>query len=133
MVLALTDLRALSEGWLSSTRSASAFDAMLPFMRRIPLRSHMLRIVSGIDGASSVVEGSVKPISVISIGATDDVLQKSAATVIATEELLRLPEASALLDAELQLAVIAASIKVFSPHCLRQRHQSPARAARSPT
>ena len=77
----------------------------------------------------------MKPISTLTMGATNDVLQKSAATLIVTEELLRLPEASALLDAELRLAVTAASDKgfLFATLIAATTPTAGARAARSPT
>ena len=111
---ALSEFRTIAEGWLQSLRSVSAFDAMLPSMRRMPLRSRGLSVVTGIEGASAN-ELTVKPISSLTLSSTFTDPIKAAAIVVVTEELLKIgdPTASALLEAELRAAVVAASDGIF--------------------
>jgi hypothetical protein len=111
----------LSQAFSLSLRTASVFDAILPHMTPAPLRSRGVTVTTGIVG-SIPAEQAVKPIPRLSLGSALVDPVKASAIVVATAELfnLALPEADALFNTELKLAVAAATDKRFLADLLTQ-------------
>jgi hypothetical protein len=59
---ALTPYAQLADAFLLSLRSGSAFDAMLPWMKAVPLHQQII-VASGGATAGTVAEGTPKPIA----------------------------------------------------------------------
>src|SRR5262245_57644198 len=85
----LAPFQTQATAFFASMASTAAFDAMLPFMVRLPLRTRAVGITSAITGATSLSETSVKPVSRMSLSAADLDVTKACAQIITTEELLR--------------------------------------------
>jgi hypothetical protein len=105
----------MANGFSESLRSRSVFDRLLASgARRVPLNSHAFVISSGITG-SRVAEGSVKPVSSLSV--TTETLDpiKVSAIVAASNELLKFlnPSAQGLFDTELRTSAAAATNLAF--------------------
>lgn len=78
----------LAAAFLSSLRSASVFEAALPFMPRVPFRTTVRVVTTGATGAT-VNEAMTKPVTKLSLSASAMSEQKTLAIVAVTEELLR--------------------------------------------
>lgn len=105
----LSAFEGLATAFLSSLSSVSLFDALLPSMLAVPLRTSVKIVTAAISG-NTVVEASVKGISRLSISASDFDAAKCAAVVVVSEELLKFsPQANALLQRELQTALSKAT------------------------
>ena len=104
----------LATAFLESLRSVGAFDAVLPSMRQVPLRTKLVLVSGGATG-SIVNQGSIKPISKLELatGTLDEV--KAVAVVIVSQELLRVTTADAtgLFRSELQRAISAVTDTEF--------------------
>lgn len=104
----------VAASFIESLRPISAFDQMLPSMRRAPLRTR-LGVVSTAAAGSSTEEGVAKPVTKLALsGPTLDPL-KATALVVITDELARLgdPAAIAMLQRELQGACSKATNTAF--------------------
>src|SRR5262245_38013442 len=85
----LAPFQTQATAFFASMAHTAAFDAMLPFMVQLPLRTRAVGITSVITGGSSLTETSVKPVGRMSLSAADLDIAKAAAQVVVTEELLR--------------------------------------------
>ena len=85
---ALVDYQTIANGFLESLRSASAFDAMLPHMRRAPAKSSIAVVTAGAVG-SIVAENVLKPLTKLSIEAEHTEPLKAVAVTVVTRDALR--------------------------------------------
>lgn len=110
----LVDYRQIAAGFIEGLRSVSAFDAMLPFARRLPLRT-ALAIVTATASGSTVAEGALKPITRLTLAAGGLEPQKATSIVVVSDELLRFGFSAAvdLLNAELRGGVSASTNQKF--------------------
>jgi hypothetical protein len=95
----------LVDAFLLSLRSASAFDAMLPWMKVLPLHQQIV-VASGGATATTVPEGTAKPIAKLQFSASSITENKTVCIVAITKELLR-DANSSLFAQELTRAVRA--------------------------
>jgi hypothetical protein len=102
----LAQYSSIVSAFAESLSSFGAFDAMLPSMRRVPMRARVSVSTVGASGMT-VGESQVTPISSLTLGAHTLAVQKSLAIIIVTEELLKIgdPNANALFADELRNAV----------------------------
>lgn len=111
---ALVNYQTVASGFVESLRATSVLDAILPFCRRIPLRS-ALAIVTSVASAGRVAPGGAKAVTKLALaqGALDPV--EVAALIIATEDLLRFSTSAGLqlLDRELRAGVSSACNREF--------------------
>src|SRR5262245_61842588 len=101
----------LVDAFLLSLRSASAFDAMLPWMKVVSLHQQIV-VASGGATAAIVSEGSPKPIANLQFSANPITEKKTVCIVAITNELLR-DENSKLFAQELTRAVASATDTAF--------------------
>ena len=103
----LHEFERMGEAYLATLRSASAFDALLPFMRNVPFRSKIVISTSGAAGAAIVPEGAPKPISSLTLSGGELEQVKAVAITVLSRELLRLGGAPVLdlFERELRNAV----------------------------
>jgi hypothetical protein len=78
----------LADAFLASLRSASCYDAMLPSMMRVPMRSQIAVLTGGATG-STVAEANVKLVSSLALSASQVTEMKSVAIVVLSQELVR--------------------------------------------
>lgn len=99
--------------WLQSLRSISAFDAMLPDMKNVPMLTKVAITTTGFV-ASEQDQGVGIPVQA-AVFAAPGALAPRRCTVIAasTEELLRTSDGQAIFDDELKAAVVASIDKAF--------------------
>lgn len=100
--------------FLSSLRNSSAFDGMLPVMRKVPLRARAVAITVGITGAT-VGASQVKPISQLQLVGSVVEPAKATAIVVLTNELWRRTDeaTAAMFAAELRAGVAVATDQQF--------------------
>jgi HK97 family phage major capsid protein len=110
----LADYQRVADAFLESLRHYGCFDAMLPAMKIVPLRTRVGASVTGIS-ATGVGQMTVKPISKLTLGGgtVDD--QKAVAVVAISEELARFsaPAAGDLFATELSAAVAVETDRLF--------------------
>lgn len=110
----LVAYQTIASGFIESLRATSVLDAILPFCRRIPLRS-ALAIVTSVASAGRVAAGGAKPVTRLALaqGALDPV--EVAALIIVTEDLLRFSTSAGLqlINRELQAGVSSACNREF--------------------
>jgi hypothetical protein len=113
---ALTPYRVMSDGFLASLSSLSAFDAMLASgsMRRVPLQQKIVLVTTSLSG-SAVGEGQSKPLTSGSLDLAAVAARKSVSAIVCTDELLKLGSSAAiaLFNAELRLAVARSTDQTF--------------------
>jgi hypothetical protein len=97
----------LVDAFLLSLRSASAFDAMLPWMKGVPLHQQIV-VASGGATATTVPEGTAKPIAKLQFSANPITENKTVCILAITNELLR-DANSRLFAQELTRAVASAT------------------------
>lgn len=106
---ALVSYSTIASGFIESLRASSVLDAVLPFTRRIPLRS-ALGIVTSVTSAARVNAGSSKIVTRLALqaGAIEPV--DVATMIVVTEDLLRFSTSAGLqlLNRELIAGVSAA-------------------------
>jgi Phage capsid family len=111
----LANFELLSNSFLASLAPISLFDALLPSMLQLPLRTKVTA-VSTVLSASSLPESGVKRASSIAVTGSDLEATKAAAFVAVTAELLKhSPLANAVLQAELRRAISRATNAIFLP------------------
>jgi HK97 family phage major capsid protein len=112
--LPLADYQVLANAFLESLRNFGAFDRLLPYMRRCPLRTR-IRAATAAASASTVPQASVKPISKLSLTSTQIDEIKVAAILVITEELARHGETAAgtLFSTELANAIAVSTDAEF--------------------
>lgn len=110
----LASYQVLAAAFLESLRNFGAFDRLLPSMRRVPFRTRIGANTSALSGAT-VPQASVKPISKLTLTATQIDEIKIAAFLAVTEELARAsdPAAGNLFAVELSNAVAVATDTEF--------------------
>jgi hypothetical protein len=112
----LTDFKLVVDGFAQSLHNIGVFDAMLAGgMRRAPITSRLGAVLIG-AAAFIVGEGSLKPVSRLTLtGPTQIEARKAAALVTVTQELLTMggPAGQALLTRELQNACVLAVDTAF--------------------
>jgi len=101
----------LVDAFLLSLRSASAFDAMLPWMKVLPLHQQIV-VASGGATAATVPEGTAKPIAKLQFSVSSITENKTVCIVAITKELLR-DANSRLFAQELTRAVASATDTAF--------------------
>lgn len=102
----LVEYNAMVSAFLGSLSQLSAFDTMLPSMRRVPLRTRTGVVSVAVTGASPG-ELETKPISSLSlVGGTLDA-HKATAIIVVSDELVRAagPDGAALFGRELRTAI----------------------------
>jgi HK97 family phage major capsid protein len=101
--------------FLDSLRNVGAFDALLPSMRKVPLRTRVIITTVGATGAI-VGEGSPKPISKLSLTGAQLEQVKATAILVVSEELASLAgaEATQLFGRELRSAIAAVTDTEFA-------------------
>jgi hypothetical protein len=111
---ALVDYSSAVTGFVDSLRTTAAFDAMLSSMVRVPMRTRAAFTVLGATGAV-VGETQYKPVSRLTLGATDLVPRKATCIFVLTQELARALAApgDAFLVRELRGAVGGATDVLF--------------------
>lgn len=109
---ATADYNAIASVFIESLRNVGAFDAMLPSMRRVPLRTRVTINSSAYVGTITA-QGAPKPVGRLTLNAAG-ILEpvKATAIVVLSDELLRLASQSLFMN-ELRTAVVAASDAAF--------------------
>jgi len=104
----------LVAAFLGSLANVSAFDALLPSMRRVPLRSRAVVVTAGATG-NIVDEGSPTPLSALALLDVKIDPVKALAVIVATRELLQIgdPVTIGLFSNELRLALAAVTDTKF--------------------
>lgn len=106
---ALVNYQTIASGFIESLRATSVIDAILPFCRRIPLRS-ALAVVTSVATAARVNAGGSKVVTKLGLqsGALDPV--DVACMIVVSEDLLRFSTSAGLqlLNRELQAGISAA-------------------------
>ncbi len=110
----LVSYQAIASAFVESLRSISVFDAMLPNMRRVPLKTILAVVTSSIEG-SGPSEGQAKPVSRLSVGGATLDASKAIALIVVSDELLRGTDIAAqeLLATEMRKGVSAATNRKF--------------------
>ena len=105
---ALSEYPSMIAAFLTALRSAAAFDAMLPEMRRTPARTRVVAATSGATGYI-VNEGQIKPLGALSLTGFTLAEYKAVAVVVQTVELTRAlgTDAATFFKNELVAAVAA--------------------------
>jgi hypothetical protein len=107
----LADFTGLADAFLTSLRSASIYQAALPYMPHVPFRTTVRVVTTGATGAT-INEAMTKPVTKLSLSASDMNEQKSVAIVAITESLLRQSNIR-LFQTELERAVASAVDAAF--------------------
>jgi hypothetical protein len=105
--LPLSEYQTLASAFLESLRNWSAFDAMLAGgMKRVPFRVRVGSTTVGLTG-STVSQASIKPISKLTLSASQIDETKVSCVIVLTEELARFASSTAgsLFETELSAAV----------------------------
>jgi len=97
-----------ADGFLESLRNVGIFDSCLPYCKNVPLNTQVLVTTFGAT-ASSIEQGSAKVVSQLQLANVALTLRKSAAILVANDELLRHSsgKAARLLLDELTVGVVA--------------------------
>ena len=101
----------LAEGFLQSLRQASAFDAMLPSMRSVPMHTNVI-VASGGATGQTTGEAQIVPIAQFQFQLSQIVEMKTTAIVAFTAELLRITNSN-LFAQEMTRTVAAATDTAF--------------------
>lgn len=111
----IADYSAIASGFVGSLSSSGAFDAMLASMTPVPLATGTVGQVNVGATAYSLAEGSMKPITKLSIGSSQLTPQKAHAVVVVTQELARsaVPGSLALIERMLRNAVAVQTDAAF--------------------
>lgn len=106
---ALVNYQSIAAGFVESLRGSSVLDTILPFCRRIPLRSG-LAVVTSIASAGRLAHGGAKVVSKLALSQGGLNPVDVAALIVVTEDLLRFATSAGLqlLNRELQAGVSAA-------------------------
>jgi hypothetical protein len=107
----LTDYKIAADGFLESLRTIGLFDRVLPDMRKIPLRTRAIAVTAAASGTLTG-EGSLKPVSRLSLAGAQLAPVKATCIIVLSEELLRVV-AEGFLSRELRLGVAAATDSIF--------------------
>jgi hypothetical protein len=107
----LADQTGLADAFLASLSNVSIYQAALPFMPRVPFRTTVRVVSSGATGAM-VNEAMTKPVTRLTLSASDMNDQKTLAICAITEELLRQAGIS-LFQSEMERAVTRALDTAF--------------------
>lgn len=100
-------------GFLETLRNVGCFDRMLPDMRQAPMKTRFAISTSAVV-ASEVEEGRGTVVARLVLNGSDPLTpRKVGVVVIASKELLRLSEAGALINVELQAGVAAGTDYAF--------------------
>jgi hypothetical protein len=112
--LPLSEYQTLASAFLESLRNYGAFDAMLPFMRRVPFRTRVGASTIGITG-STVPQQQIKPISRLTLTGTQIDEAKAVAILVVTDELAKFGDnvAGNLFATELSNAVAVETDEQF--------------------
>jgi HK97 family phage major capsid protein len=110
----LSPFQMLAGAFLNSLASFSAFDAMLASMMKLPLRSRIVAVTSTITGAS-LAETDIKRVGSLQLSASDLTINKSAAVLAVTKEILVAAGDGVLtfLERELRQAVALVTDQTF--------------------
>jgi hypothetical protein len=113
---AIAEWPSLVAAFVQSLSEFSAYDAMFPSMRVVPLRSRVSVVTQGVSGAT-VGETEITPISNLQVAANALSIYKALAILIATDELLKIndPAVPALFAAELKNGVAIETDRKFIP------------------
>jgi HK97 family phage major capsid protein len=100
--------------FVESLKNFGAFDAALPFMKVVPIRTRVLVITTGATGRT-VSEGDVKSISTLQLSGTNLAETKVSCIVVASDELVRNGGAitSNLIGTELRRALAVQTDSAF--------------------
>jgi hypothetical protein len=110
---ALAAYQVVAGAFAESLRNFGAFDAMLPFMRRVPLHSRAGMFTTGFT-ASTVAQHHPKPITKASLTGTTLDEKKSVAIAVLDDELLRFAMAAMTdFQADLQNALAVETDETF--------------------
>jgi hypothetical protein len=111
---AIAEYRTASNAFSESLRTASIYDAALPFFAPAPLRSRGITVTTGISGAV-VGENQNKIVSKILLGSALVEPRKSVGFVVASDEVFKRQDETTtrLFESELRKAVAAATDAVF--------------------
>jgi hypothetical protein len=111
---ALLDHRTASAGFVGSLKSISAFDALLPDMRKMPMQTR-IAVVSASAAGSTQGQGKPIPVSKMELAAGSLEPQLASALIVLAEELVRsgTADGDALIAAELRKAASAATNRAF--------------------
>jgi hypothetical protein len=102
----------LADSFLLNLRQVSAFDALLPFTKSVPLGFQQIAVATGGASGAVIGEAMVKPIAKVSYSTSQLSVLKTVAIVIITSELLKLAN-DRIFQAELAGAVAAATDAEF--------------------
>lgn len=110
----LVSYQAVASAFVESLRSISVFDAMLPNMRRVPLKTILAVVTSSIEG-SGPNEGAATPVSRLILNGPTLDASKAVALIVVSDELLSGTDSAAqdLLTAEMRKGVSAATNRKF--------------------
>jgi HK97 family phage major capsid protein len=110
----LAPFQILANAFLASLASQTAFDAMLPSMLQLPLRTRVVSTTATITGVT-LPEQQIKRIGSLSLAASDLDVSKAGAVIAVSEEILRVgAEGTArYLENTLRTAVAAATDAAF--------------------
>ena len=108
------DFGSLITAFFETLKNVSAFDALLPSMRRVPFRSRVVVVTAGATGVV-VTEGHVTQISSLAFNGATTEQRKALAVIVANEELLKLgaPGTLDLFGRELRAAVATVTDQAF--------------------
>ena len=112
----LSSFQNLSTAFLGSLGAISAFDAMLSSMLVAPLRTSIIAVSASLT-AGPIAEANVKPLTKLSLTASDMDAVKASALIAMTAELVRAgtPATMALVERELRTAIARATNTIFLP------------------
>ncbi len=111
---ALAPYRSISNGFIESLKSISAFDAIVPFARSMPLRTQIAAVTVGAVGGA-VSAGMPTLLTKLALSAPTLEVLKALSVVVLTDALLRNPSgaAMALVSRELRGAVSTTTNTAF--------------------
>ena len=110
----LAPFQILANAFLASLASQTAFDAMLPSMMQLPLRTRVVSTTATITGVT-LPEQQIKRVGSLGLAASDLDVTKAGAVIAVSEEILRVcSEGTArYLETQLRTAVSAATDSAF--------------------
>lgn len=112
----LASFQNLSTAFLGSLGAISCFDAMASSMLMLPLRTTVVSVSATLT-AGPIAEANVKPVTKLSLTASDMDASKASALIAMSAELVRsgTPAAMALVERELRTAIARATNQIFLP------------------